>query len=144
MTTTTIPDLWPTSFGDAGPPTPVAILRQQGVLLGQKTGNLVYGEVHSRATGLGEFAHTFEVTAPLLGYRHPILVVTHKVSPYPAQLSAPPATVGPNQFQISTKTTAASASEFMERLREWFQSEGTIKLLQSLIAQSTDLSPEHV
>src|SRR4051794_15053321 len=81
--TATIPNLWPDSFGEPPEPTPVAILRQQGILLGQKTGNLVYGEVQSRALPSGEFMHILQITAPLLAFRQAVAVVIHKVDLYP-------------------------------------------------------------
>ena len=139
---TEIPNLWPESFGDPGPPTPVAILRQQGLLLGQKTSNLVYGEVHSRATGPGAFSHTFEIAAPLLAYRHPVVVVTHGVNPYPAQLSPPQVTSGPDQYRMPPKVAANSSEEFLERLKAFFQSPETVRLLHSLVAQSVDIGAE--
>ena len=40
--------LWPDDFGTIAVPSPVAILRQQAVALGAKTGNIVVGRVYTQ------------------------------------------------------------------------------------------------
>jgi hypothetical protein len=142
--TPSIPDLWPQSFGEPPEPTPSAIFRQQGLLLGKKTDNLVYGEVQSRSHPSGEFAHVLEVVAPLLAYRQILAVAYHKVDAYPAKIGLPNLRSPWNHFGFPTCDSpreVKSAAEFMEELRSILQSEDTIKLLQTLIAQSTEPVP---
>ena len=51
--TATIPDLWPTDFGVGTEPTPSTILRQQGYILGERTKDVVYGEVEWKPPQFG-------------------------------------------------------------------------------------------
>ncbi len=96
MSTATIPDLWPTDLEPAAAePTPVAILRQQGHLLGQRTGNAVYGEVESLDARDESafrqpttFAHTLFLISAYVGYSRPILKVHHDLDIYPATVTS--------------------------------------------------------
>jgi hypothetical protein len=143
--TPTIRDLWPEKFGEPTQPTPVAILRQQGLLLGQKTENFVYGEVQSRAYPSGEFAHVLEVVAPLLAFRQPIAVAYHYVDVYPARIGQPDRNNPWNHRDFptiaGTPRVVDSAEAFMEALKSILQSEETTKLIQTLVAQSTEPGP---
>jgi hypothetical protein len=143
--TPTIPDLWPESFGEPPLLTPVAILKQQGILLGQNTGNLVYGEVQSRGLPSGEFMHVLDITAPLLAFRQPTAVVLHKVELYPVRVGkAKPGDIR-NQFGVpeveSELQLVGSPEEFLTVLKSILQSEATLKLIRSLIAQCAEPTP---
>lgn len=142
MASSAIPNLWPESFGVYGQPTPVAILREQGMFLGRKTDNLVYGSVRSgRGTGWDELTHTFEIAVPSLGYRQPVLIATHKRSdPYPVTIATPSDPRGPNKFSVGEVERASSSEEFIELLKGHLQSDATTKLIQALIAQC-DIGP---
>lgn len=138
----TIPDLWP-KFGEESPIPPVAILRQQGVLLGQRTANQVYGEVQSRAFPEydGAFQHILWVVAPFLGYRRAIVCVVHKASLYPADIGAAKETAVPSHIVPNEPRKANSPEEFMQALQELLASEANVKLLNALIAQSAEPLP---
>jgi hypothetical protein len=141
---TTIPDLWPQSFGEPPQPPPVVILRQQGLLLGKRTDNLVYGEVHSQTLPLGQFAHVLEVVAPLLAFRQPIVIVGHSVDVYPTQIGRPDLSNPTNRRgfpTIASPKTVTSSQEFMAALEEILKSEETLKLIQTLIGQCADPEP---
>jgi hypothetical protein len=139
---TEVKDLWPPTFAPLGDPTPVTILRQQGYLLGRKTQNLVYGEVRSRKRAVGEFEHTLSVTAATLGYSQPIVTVTHGVDPYPAVLSKPSYTGGPDRFAVQPSSTATTPEEFVSELEKYLTSEGTVLLIRSLVTQCQDFDAE--
>jgi hypothetical protein len=139
--TPTIPDLWP-PLGETPQTTPLAILREQGRLLGQKTANQVYGEVQTKADSEdGSFRHILWVVAPFLAYRKPLAVATHKVGFYPVQVG-PAKEVPPPGFIVARpSTTASTPEEFMQALQTVLASEDNVKLLNALIAQSTEPVP---
>lgn len=135
-----IPDLWPQL--DEQPQTPpIAILRQQGVWLGQRTANLVYGEVLTKAfPGQGEFLHVLWVVAPFLGFRKPLVAAAHKVGLYPVQVG-PALEATPGHIVPSPQMPATSPEEFMQLLQTILASDDNVKLLSALIAQSTEPIP---
>jgi len=143
--TATIPNLWPDTFGEPPQWTPVAILKQQGILLGQKTGNMVYGEVQSRVLPSGQFMHVLQITAPLLAFRQAVAVVIHNVDLYPLSVGQAKPGDTHNQFGVpemeSEPQQVTSPEQFLTVLRSILQSEATTKLIRSLIAQSTEPTP---
>ena len=75
-------DLWPANIADSNLITPITILKEQAALLGEKTRQLVKGEVVTQATG-NLFVHYFYIDAPTLSYRlawHQLLSVGYEVS----------------------------------------------------------------
>src|ERR1700741_3168061 len=81
-----IPDLWPDKFEVLAELPPVSILRQQGLHLGQKTRNLVLGEVRTVPSGK-TIRHYFNLRAPLLSYDYPLLHIEHAtVANYPVTI----------------------------------------------------------
>jgi hypothetical protein len=142
MSTATIPDLWPTDLdpSDSEPP-PAAILRQQGQLLGQRTGNVVYGEVESQSnTGQSgdEFNHYFYLNCAYLGYRRLLLSVRHGLAPYPAQFFSKtlPESRDASEHRIS------SSDGLVDALRDTFAREDVVKVIRSLRTQMRDLDDE--
>lgn len=120
-------DLWPTNISVLPDlRTPVSILREQASLLGEKTSNLVEGEVRSQGDKNSQFVHTFFLIAPALdNYRYPLFTVTHKVELYPLSINFSNVGVHVNQEE-----------DFIEQLKKIFSDERTMKVIQALIAQS--------
>ena len=140
-------DLWPDDLVPLTPePTPAAILRQQGQLLGQKTGNAVYGEVRSEQDGKGpsenrpnKFTHTFVLTSGYLRYARPIVYVQHGLQPYPAEVIA----VKPDGSGSHIRKAAVQSAEELEsQLREAFASDEVKEVIRSLVAQARDVDDE--
>jgi len=127
-------DLWPEDLEPKGEPSPSAILRQQGYRLGERTGDVVYGEVESQYEN-GEFIHTMYVAASYLRVRKPVLQVRHNLALYPATFHFP----GTNGEFGRGVFTANTVDEFREQLREQLRSSDIVWLIQSLIAQARDL-----
>jgi hypothetical protein len=76
-------DLWP---DDIVPKVklelPVNILKEQGVTLGEKTGNIIRGEVESNSDAK-LFVYKFYITSPALGYKYELLQIRHEIAIYP-------------------------------------------------------------
>ncbi len=133
-------DLWPPSFDTvAAENTPVAILREQAMLLEQKTNGLVLAEVRTGSdynSGYlavsGEKAnlplsHSFYLIAPALeNYRYRLFRVDQAIELYPLLIKDGP--IGEEEVY--------SEERFLEVLRKMFAAEKTQKVIQSLIAQS--------
>ncbi|MFZ0914844.1 MAG: hypothetical protein WAN09_16340, partial [Candidatus Korobacteraceae bacterium] len=79
-------DFWPANIADSNLTTPATILKEQATLLGEKTRQLVKGEVVTQATG-DIFVHYFYIAAPTLNYRFELFKVSHTVNFYPLTLT---------------------------------------------------------
>src|ERR1700757_1172312 len=117
-------DLWPSNIADTTLVTPVSILKEQAELLGQKTRQLVKGEVGTGATG-HLFVHAFFLAAPTLGYRYELFRASHGVSFYPLNLT-----------YLNNNTQIKSEAELKEKLKEIFSAQHTVNTVQSILAMS--------
>ncbi|MCI0485707.1 MAG: hypothetical protein L0229_03810 [Blastocatellia bacterium] len=132
-------DLWPKSI-QALPKelSPVAILRQQASLLGQKTRNLVEGQVETRTADFQRFLHhSFYLIAPALDfYKYPLFEVEHLATYwYPLTITMLPLDARTPDEQVK-KIEIDSEEKFMEELKNIFADEETVGVIQKLIAQS--------
>ena len=124
--TTTIKDLWPADFALEERTPPVTILRQQAVLIGRKTKNLVEGDVETSTTAANVFVHTFYLMAPVLDdFRYPVLTAVHDIGLYPVTVEAD-----------GKETLCANEDAFYTALQLVFTSEKTHKVITALLAQS--------
>ena len=116
-------DLWPENIAESNMVTPVAILREQAALLGDKTKQLVAGEVQTTTTG-NLFVHSFYVAAPTLNYRYELFRVQHPAAFYPLVLA-----------QGQSTSQLKSEEEFKNKLKEVFSSPQTLNVVHSILAQ---------
>jgi hypothetical protein len=123
----TIPSLWPTDFGEPPVLTPVAILRQQGIALGQQTQNIVVGRV-STGPSEGGFRQHFLLYCSPLAYETELLAVDHGIELYPATIHVTGSAGSP--------FVAADPEAFAQQLKQVFASERTKRIIGSLLAQS--------
>ena len=164
MTTNSIEsivDLWPDDLEVTDLVPPVTILKQQAVLLGKKTKNLLEGQVatFSDASGLmggfgggmggtprgianasvpaqgfvnantstqTTFYHTFDLVASTLnGYKYTLFSASHNISMYPISI-----TFNGQRRDCNTE------QEFLQALRDIFNSDETRRIISALVAQS--------
>ena len=104
--------------------TPVIILKEQAALLGEKTRNLVQGEVLTQAVG-SMFVHHFYLTAPTLNYKYELFQASHSINFYPMSLR-----VGQQEGR-----TAMNEEQFKEELKAIFASQHTLNVVHSILAQ---------
>lgn len=116
-------DLWPTNIADSNLVTPVSILKEQAALLGEKTKELVKGEIVSQTTG-NLFIHSFNLLAPTLGYRYELFQVTHHVNFYPLVIR-----------HLNNTYQLKSEPEFKDKLKEIFSAQHTLNTIHSILAQ---------
>ncbi len=118
-------DLWPQNVVGINLVTPAAILKEQAAFLGDKTRQLVKGEVITQASGNG-FTHRFNVTAPSLSYSYELFQLNHGVALYPGSL------VVAGQ---DTQRTIDSEETLKQVLKEVFSSQQTLTVVRSILAQ---------
>lgn len=78
-------DLWPEITFEEQLDSPVAILKEQAALLGDKTQHIVTAEVRPLGTSIAnQFVNGFYLVAPVLeNYRYRLFTISHSVDPYP-------------------------------------------------------------
>ncbi len=112
-----------TDIADSNLVTPVSILKEQAELLGQKTRNLIQGEVKTQTTG-DMFTDSFYFVAPTIGYRYELFRVSHYVSFYPLVVT-----------YKNANTSLHSEPEFKEKLKEIFSGQHSLNIVHSILAQ---------
>ena len=116
-------DFWPENIAESNLITPITILKEQAALLGEKTKQLVKGEVVTQATG-ELLVHYFYIVAPTLNYRFELFNVQHHVNFYPLVMA-----YAHNSYTLKTE------SEFKEKLKEIFAAQHTLNVVHSILAQ---------
>ena len=157
-----VDNLWPNDIeGPSKQSSPVGILKQQALLLGKQTKNLVEAEVETRATDFQRFLqHWFYLVAPALDfYKYPLFRIEHHPTQfYPLKIiwdksSAVTSTEGKSSVKkrgttlaerakerrvksMTNELSANSETEFKEHLKRIFSDDDTKKVIQSLMDQS--------
>jgi hypothetical protein len=121
-----VPSLWPDDFGEETTLTPVAILREQGMALGERTQNIVLGRVLTQSDQNG-FRQVFQLYCPPLAYAVTLLYVYHDIGLYPAHVSVE---------GDPTTSVVTTPDELKATLKNIFAREKTKKMIASLLAQS--------
>lgn len=126
--TTSSEDLWPDDLG-AQPTdkTPLVILREQAAKLGEKTGNVVEGEVsvHPHPDGKSLSIRLTVIAPALGGYEYVLLEATQPVELYPVTM----------HFEDG-RWVANDERGFKQYLKNLFNSQRTKALIANLVAQS--------
>lgn len=130
-------NLWPEDIAVTGAVAPVAILKEQASLLGERTKNLVEGRV---SAGVGTdidkflqntFTYDFDLVAPALNsYRYRLLSMTHDAEAfYPLTIAS--AALGSDRL-----VRINNEEELLKALEAVFSSDKTRRVIGSLLAQS--------
>jgi hypothetical protein len=151
---TAVEDLWPADIESAPDQLPpITILKQQAAMLGQRTRNLLEGQVETRTEeSYRRLRHVLFIVAPALDfYRYPLLEVEHAVvGIYPVTITASwNAPREPEEEGIGVdesldrhyKLTASDESQFKNALKDLLGHEETKKIIGSLLAQSGVSTP---
>lgn len=140
-------DLWPKEIGTVKIKSPVAILREQASLLGQKTKNIVTAEVSEGDGERGTFSYFFHIVAPALGnYRYKLLSISHEISLYPLEVNVEDAIFDEidntlknyrdeSEFQY---LVADSEEKFIKILRAVLGSKKSFQVITALLSQSDE------
>jgi len=151
-------DLWPADIGTAAVTTPVTILKEQATALGNKTKNIVEGEVTPATSETSEkFAYAFNIVGPALGgYRYRLLTIRYPVDEfYPVEILVEPEILRhvPQEFRArladepvagrefarlaGANASAKDKEQFERVLKSVFNAPKTLHVIQAIIAHST-------
>jgi hypothetical protein len=134
-------DLWPDDIVDAVSTTPASILKVQAGRLGQKTKNLVQGQVETSAAS-GRLVHSFKLIAPALdNYTYELLRISHGVTLYPIKVEEEPIKTSKVRFaDMGGKKVPGhwlqNEGELIDWLREALSAPQTRRIVGSLVSQS--------
>lgn len=143
-----VDSLWPSDIAASTKRlSPVAILRQQATLLGQRTKNLVEAEVETKGTDFQrKLQHWFYLVAPALDfYKYPLFLVEHSPTRfYPLKIiwdktgAATSSAKKPPTLaeKVKREFSANSEEAFKAFLKRIFADDQTKRVIQSLIDQS--------
>jgi hypothetical protein len=139
-------DLWPDDIATKRVRAPITILREQAAVLGQKTRNLVQGDVvnNQRMSTNEYFVYDFYIEAPTLdNYSYKLLSVYHHISLYPLEINVEESifqevlsdlNVGQNEAGEPT-IFVDSEEGFVEALRLIFRADKTMRVITALLSQ---------
>ena len=119
--------LWPDFEADSII-TPKSILLEQGKFLSEKTKNILETEVSTTAQPNGDVRLSFFIVAPNMNnYKYLLLRITHKITIYPLTF---------NTYSPALTYECKDQEGLLGVLEEIFNNQSTIKIIQSLLAQS--------
>lgn len=126
-------DLWPSDLVHPVPASPIAIMKQQAQRLGEKTGNLVLGDVHP-VMDKQWVNLIFDLVMPLLeNYRFELLKAA-----YPAHQIYPM-----NIYVMNgEKQPVATQEEFVRVLGEYLKSDRVRSVISSFVDLQRPTPPE--
>ncbi len=127
---TTTDNLWPEFSLDEVIRTPKMILNEQAEFLAKGTKNLLTGKIKSYVNEYDVITHEFNIVVPNLnGYQYKLFTVTHEsVLIYPCTL----------EENDREWTEIEDENEFLDILKNIFNSADTKRIIQSLVSQSKD------
>ena len=133
-------DLWPKDIkSESKIKLPVAILREQGALLGEKTKNIVTGEVRESARQLQErrvFDFTFYITSTALEYAYRLFSISYKITLYPVVFTIADDDIL-KELGLESRHTYIEANneeEFKDYLKRIFNSAKSKRVISAILA----------
>ena len=139
----TTASLWPKEIETRREKAPVAILREQASILGEKTRNLVQGEVSTSKSVNNQFAYDFYIVSPPLeNYHFKLMTVSHGINFYPLQVDIDQdihsEIFGEGQYAEYPHIygRAESEKQFLDLLKQIFGAEKTVRVITSLLSQA--------
>ena len=133
-------DLWPDdipTYTNLKPP--VAILKEQGALLGGKTSNLVEGVVNTASSSDGAFSASFLILGTAINYSYKLLSMSHSIDMYPLTITTDGDILEKLPAEMKDKDdklVADSEAKFMEILKAIFATQKVRKVIEAIIALS--------
>lgn len=138
-------DLWPDDIASVTVISPKTIVEEQGKILGQKTNNLIVGELKredSLSLNPSRFPYDFSLYCSSLNYRYDLFRFIFDVTEnYPVYIK-PDAMIlkesfvdFPNKNNNNDGVIAESEEELIEVLRKIFSSSKTRKVIAGILSQ---------
>jgi len=144
-------DLWPNHLNHTEAlKAPAAILREQGRLLAAKTRNIIIAGIEASflprrivkekyGTAEGLFMYDFYLEAPVLDYyRYHLLTIFHGIRFYPLIINTDDVIKEELTGNIAN-LTAGSQEEFLDVLKRILNSNRTLTIIKSVLAQAKEI-----
>jgi hypothetical protein len=138
-------DLWPSDIVQNDVKPPVAILKEQASLLGNKTKNLVTAEVHlddpdDYGYSIVNFNYRFLIIAPALNnYQFKLFSVAYDVDLYPVQFQLDQSVAA--ELDVDEQISVGNEEEFQNLLKRIFGTQRTRRVISAISNQSTIVRP---
>ncbi len=150
MMPATTKDLWPADIATKRVHAPLTVLREQAAFLGQKTSNLVQGNVvlNQRVSNKGSFAYDFYIEAPTLdNYSYKLFSVYYSIGMYPLEINVEETILQEVSNALTIKPDEAgdptifveNEEELVKALALIFKSNKTVKVIAALLSQTEPL-----
>src|SRR5271166_5136083 len=121
-------DLWGNIDTQEIKRTPLSILKEQAMLLGKKTRNVIEAKVETRPYSGGWLGHKLLLVAPVLdNYTYELVEIYHPIQLYP---------VSPDSLVASQAKLLPDEPSFMKWLGERLSSSETHRIVTNLLSQS--------
>ncbi|KPA09925.1 hypothetical protein MHK_009884 [Candidatus Magnetomorum sp. HK-1] len=143
-------DLWPTDIINSRMRAPITILKEQAILLQQKTNGVIHALVRrikneSQLTKEnGNFLYEFLVVAPALqDYQYSLFSISHEIELYPIVIETDKMIARELGNENNDPIIVKSEPDYIERLRKIFCTKKTKKIINAMIAQSVEIEGEN-
>ncbi|MBF0450165.1 MAG: hypothetical protein HQK75_05645 [Candidatus Magnetomorum sp.] len=139
-------DLWPTDIINPRLRAPITILKEQAILLQQKTNGVIHAQVKrlkpesqlNKENGI--FFYEFQVIAPSLqDYQYRLFTISHEIELYPITLETDKIIARELGNDNNDPIILKSEPDYIERLRKIFCTKKTKKIINAMIAQSVEI-----
>jgi hypothetical protein len=139
-------DLWPTDIINPRLRAPITILKEQAVLLQQKTNGVIHAQVNRMRSESqltkenGKFLYEFLIIAPsLLDFQYRLFTISHEIELYPITIETDKIISRELGNDNNDPIVVKSEPEYIERLRKIFCTKKTKKIINAMIAQSVEI-----
>ena len=140
-------DLWPTDISHSRMRAPVTILREQALLLDEKTKGVVKASVkrivsdsESNITDNDIFKYEFFIIAPpIADFHYRLFTISHGIELYPISVAFDNYSRHDFADNENEKRQINSETDFIDALRTIFSSKKTKKVIHAMLAQSAEV-----
>jgi len=142
-------DLWPTDIINSRMRAPITILKEQAILLQQKTNGILHAKVRRILSESqlqkesGNFLYEFLLIAPgLQDYQYSLFTISHEIELYPIVIETDKMIARELGNDNNDPIIIKSEPDYIERLRKIFCTKKTKKIVNAMIAQSVEIEGE--
>jgi len=139
-------DLWPTDIINPRLRAPITILKEQAILLQQKSNGVINAQVKRIKTQeqiseeKGHFLYEFVVVAPVLqSYEYRLFTISHEIELYPITIKTDEIVARELGNLNNDPIIVKSETDYIEQLRKIFCTKKTKKIINAMLAQSVEI-----
>jgi hypothetical protein len=139
-------DLWPTDIINPRVRAPITILKEQAILLQQKSNGVINAQVKRIKTQeqlseeKGFFLYEFVVVAPVLqSFEYRLFSISHEIELYPITIETDEIVARELGNLNNDPIIVKSEPDYIEYLRKIFCAKKTKKIINAMLAQSVEI-----